>query len=817
MLKHLRRYLFVLLIAVCIPQWLVAQEDVDDYRLYKFYDEEEDVLSWLAKDVDSIALHSPPTRGLYTSNAEYALQSLGFMSRGEDGFRRSYAFEGVELSSSVSRLVAQLNMRSEYSYYVDGYHNTIGRATNHIFHDASHHNEAHRVAISISGRKYLAALSHKATYRLSKRDVALKDDWYLSEYLRVNTGPDLYVDGLFSNGVDLALSLSRQWRNNSFVVAALLPWSRRSVRQATTAEAITLTGNRGYNPAWGMQSGKMRSSRINSSMLPTILTSWQRRLGMWTTMKLSAITSLERLGRTALSWCDAVTPMPDNYRFLPSYFTDDNDARPLADAWRYNDMRYTQIAWDDLYLTNTLQRDGHAAYFVENRRNNRLRAALNLDFTTKFRGVELEYGVNLRLISDRRFKVVDDLMGARHLLNIDYFIIDDVTYGTQYRNNVRDEQLQVYEGDHFGYDYRLTNFTLSAFCIARCNIRNMDFELGANVATDVLRRRGYFEKELFAANRSYGPSRSVTLLPATLFASWCYQLYGHSFDAKFCLLSGVPYPDDIFLQVDYNNRLVDNPRLSTNIVAELGYQLLLKGVTLNARLYTSYHSNECRVLHYYDDLAGEYVDAVVSDISRLNYGVELDAKLQWLRYFSSQLSLNIGRYSYCRDAQVVTYADNDNDLVAVSRSMVRGLSSAAPALSLYADVAFRRSNWHAVVSFGYVGLRHVSPSFIRRTERIASYPHTPEEQAALRDQESLPDATSLGVSLARSFRFKGGYWLSLRLSVDNVIGSANIYSGYEQHRVREVVIGHKNHVRPFDNKLTYGYGRTFRLNISFGF
>jgi hypothetical protein len=244
---------------------------------------------------------------------------------------------------------------------------------------------------------------------------------------------------------------------------------------------------------------------------------------------------------------------------------------------------------------------------------------------------------------------------------------------------------------------------------------------------------------------------------------------------------------------------------------------MLPRLSLSASLYATYHDHESDVLHYYDDLAEEYVDAVVSGVARLNLGVELDARLQWSQYFSSQAAVNIGYHRYAQDATVATYADDDNDLVAVSRSAIRGYNSSMPELATYVDLAFRRSGWQAVVSFSYVGLRYATPSFVRRTERIYSYASTSEEQAALLAQESLGGAVSLNISVARSFRFSGGRWLSVRLAADNLLGSENIYSGYEQHRIRRVVISQREHVRPFANKVVFGYGRTCRINISFGF
>ena len=263
------RLLIIAAIVVSLPQRLSAQEDVEDYHLYKFYKEDSDLLEWFAEPTDSVDVAKVSDGGRRATNWEYQLRMLGYAPRGVSYFESKYLFERVEISSTNSRLLSKLGLRGEYRH--DG---NYLRSTHHSFHDRVLYGRDHLVGANFSGRNYLMALSHQASYPLSKSDIALDDNWLLSQYVRVNSGRDLYVDGLFSNGAEAALSLSRRWRNNSLIVAVMLPWSQRSVRQATYMETITLTQNRGYNPAWGMQNGKMRSSRINSSLTPTLLLSW---------------------------------------------------------------------------------------------------------------------------------------------------------------------------------------------------------------------------------------------------------------------------------------------------------------------------------------------------------------------------------------------------------------------------------------------------------------------------------------------------------------------------------------------------------------
>ena len=146
------------------------------------------------------------------------------------------------------------------------------------------------------------------------------------------------------------------------------------------------------------------------------------------------------------------------------------------------------------------------------------------------------------------------------------------------------------------------------------------------------------------------------------------------------------------------------------------------------------------MVHYYDDIAGEYVDAVISNISRLNFGIEAEASVRWSQYLSSQFKATVGRYRYSNNPSVVVYADNDNDLIARTTSYMKGLRINYPEASAYGDITFRRAGWRATASVQYWGLRHISPSYIRRTERVLNYAPSPEGREALQSQQRLGDA-----------------------------------------------------------------------------
>lgn len=171
-------------------------------------------------------------------------------------------------------------------------------------------------------------------------------------------------------------------------------------------------------------------------------------------MRASAAVETGIRRQSSLAWYDASTPRPDNYHYLPSYFT--GEAFEAVDAvWRAGDERYTQIDWAELYRRNRMQPDGEALYALEDRveRPLRMQTAIRIESEVD---PQLTVACALRVDYDapRRYKQLRDLLGADRLTDIDRFLLDDATYSNRLQNDLRHPDRTVGEGDRFGYDYR---------------------------------------------------------------------------------------------------------------------------------------------------------------------------------------------------------------------------------------------------------------------------------------------------------------------------------------------------------------------------
>lgn len=799
------------------PLRVVAQDVDIDYRAYKFYDEDYDEL--LIPQLDSVAMPAitPNAFSVDDSNMLYALSRLGYRPRGLSSNEEQYTFGRITLNRSVAKQLVALGVARDREESAGGALISGAALSTTEFlvgRDRALRNLKHTVRGEISGQNYLVGIAHRKTWHPSRYGVSLDGEWEINHSLRVRTGRDLYIEGLFTNAVDCGVEASFFNRRHSLSLAATLSYNNRGLRQSSTEEAYSLLNNPLYNPVWGMQCGKVRNSRVLNSIHPDVVALWDYRLTAVTTLHVAANIGFEGLGMTSLAWFDAITPMPDNYRYMPSYYKSDERYVEVMDAWATNNLKYTQIDWEGMYQVNMLQPDGQARYAVAKHRENILNSSLSAYLTSKIADVDLSAGLLLRADVSRNFKVMDDLLGGEYIMDVDYYLIDDAIYSNHLHNNLLTQNRKVVEGDRFGYDYRLSRLLATLYGVASWSYGDGAVDAALAVSTETTQRRGFFEKELFPGEGSYGRSAVVKMYPYALTARWNHYINTHRLGARFMLRGASPEAESMFLQSEYNNRIVRDLALATTLSGELSYGfVVMQKLSLSTALFATATLNDLSLLHYYDDLAGEYVDCVVSGINTIVAGFEVKANVEWSKYLSSSFMATAFASRYTGTSKVSFYSDSSNAHIATSAANVARYRTGVPELAAYGDLEFRVNGWMARAAINYCGVRYVAPSFVRRSDRVLDRASSEEHRRALLRQQSLGDVVNVDFTLSKWFEI-GDSSLGVQLSVRNLLGSSDIQRGYEQNRVRVVNIQNRRHIEPFADRLTYGYPRTFYLSIT---
>ena len=813
------RYILVALFVLCY-RGLSAQEfDLYDFRYYKRFDTVEELLAPERDSTESAKFIL--NRNFSTNALNYNFSHIRFARRGVAHYERKTLLNGVEvpyISWSAIRTL-QLNEESstdEVSLRID----TLKEERTSAGFSFSSRNMPYSIALSTA---------HK-----------LNNGWSLAANIDGRTGRDLHISSVFGNSLSVNLMAAKNWSNKHTLTMAIFARpSMRSTRLATTAEAFRLTGNNLYNPAWGYQNGKVRNSRIRREFLPTAFLCYEGAVSERTRLNLAAALTAGIERYSALDWYDAQTPTPDNYRYMPSFFSGEDDIfLAVESAWQNNDTRYTQIDFDNLIATNRMN-NGEATYAISDRVQRTILASMRGGATTKLERGTLGYGIEAKIANYRNYKQMRDLLGAEYTIDVDYFLLDDDTFGNSLQNNMATPNRHILEGDRFGYDYAIRRHDITAYATYGYSTNRLNLDIAAKAGYCDISRRGFYRKELFADN-SLGVSRHLKFSPYALRLKVGFLVAdNHFIDFNIATEAKPCEEENLFLQSQYNNRTIDNPTLRSTYNAEVRYIFQKSNIAVSTTLFVSAKLNDTQVRHLYDDLSGEYADVVVSGIDQLRYGVEVETEYRFANHFCLTAAAVFGRYKYATNSLITIYSDKSNIMFANHiPSYTKGLSVGnTPQVAITTGLSYYNKGWWATINANYAGLRFVEPSPTMRTNRILAMAVSPEERLAMTTQERLRDAFTIDLSLSKSLyinrlskkiystkavpRFEETHprsRLIFRVGVRNLLGSENIvYNAYEASRLRRYKLAGEYIYKRLDSRYLYAYPRTFYASATFAF
>ena len=813
------RYILVLLFVLSY-RGLSAQEfDLYDFRYYKRFDTVEE-LTAPEKDTTEVAKFIL-NRNFSTRALDYNFSAIRFARRGLPQYERRTLINDLEIDHIGNSAIRALQLDES-------------RSANETRLRIDTLKESRTSAgFSFSSRNTPYSISLATAHKFAK-------DWSLAANLIAKTGRDLHIEGLFGNSLEFNAIATKRWGDkHTLSMAVFARPSMRSARLASTQEAFRLTGNNLYNPAWGYEGGKVRNSRIRREFLPTAFVGYDWQIDKRTTFNLAALLTAGIEKYSSLDWFDAQTPTPDNYRYMPSYFVDEVDIfHSVENAWLSNDTRYTQINFDQLILSNHINGDA-ATYAISDRVRRTVRAAFRGGATTILDKGTISYGLEGATANYRNYKQMRDLLEAKYIIDLDYFLLDDDSYGNSLQNNLSTPDRRIYEGDRISYDYALRKREISAFAAYRYSTERFYIDAAAKVGYCDISRRGFYRKELFADN-SLGVSRHVKLSPYHIRVKAGYLIAdNHHIDATLATEATPSDEENLFLQSQYNNRIIDTPSLRRNYNGEVRYIFQRPEISVVTTLFIAARLNDTKVRHLYYDLQSEYCDVVNSHINTLCYGLEVEAEYRFADHFRATAAATIGRYKYATNSLVTIYTDTANTLIADHvESNMKGLSLGnAPQVAVTAGLSYYNKGWWAAINANYAGLRYIEPSAIMRTNRILAIATSPEQLDALTTQERLRDAFTIDASLSKTLyinrlskrvysttaapRFEDKHPKSrfvFRVGVRNLLGSSNIvYNAYEASRLQRYKLANEYIYSRQASRYLYAYPRTFYASATFAF
>lgn len=650
------------------------------------------------------------------------------------------------------------------------------------------------------------------------------------------------VDGTFYNSAGLFLSLEKRLNAaNSLSLTAFGGPTQRANSSATYQEAYDLVGSNLYNPNWGWYDGKKRASRIVETFDPTVMLNWLYKKDN-TTINTGASVRWVNYSTSALQYYKANDPNPTYYRYLPSYYDDNQELFDLyTDLWR-TDESFRQVKWDELYRINAItvennkalpeaERSG-ASYIQENRHSNQFNAMFNSYLNHRLNSqMAIQAGVSFNYTNGSFYKTVRDLLGADFWLDVDPFSDRDISIAPDnLQNDLDNPNRRVGKGDRFGYDYNLYALQATAWAQHVITTPRWDVNYGMKIAYTQYQREGHMRNGRAPLN-SLGKGQIHRFDDATIKAGAVYKLDGRNYFSLHAEYgTRAPLVDNIYIAPRVKDTSITDPTSERIFSGDIGY-------TWNYRRFrgsiTGFYTSMADVTErfgFYDEQYNTYTNYVISGAKRVYKGIELGMAYKITPSITATFAGTYSRYQYknnpegTRSFENGLYPDTSRKIYlkncyagSVPQSVFNvGIDYAAPQNWFFnLNGTFQGDAYVNLAPAYHESLAHL---WQQADENSGLGMTTVEElearQRELSAQDKLKNAFTLNASIGKAIYFKNNLALNFNVSVNNFLNNKDVVTyAYQQGRLDT-----KNYDRnAYPNRYTYSQGIRVFVNVGIRF
>ena len=687
--------------------------------------------------------------------------------------------------------------------------------TTNIDTRASNYGKGGRITFSFSDRSYnYRTLVSYGTGQLNK-------GWSGAFAIGNRWGGAGFQDGTFYDAQSLFVSVEKQWKTHSLNATFIATPNRRGKSSPNTQEVYDLKGIK-YNEYWGMQSGKLRNSRVKRIIEPIVMLNHKWRLSPKMTLRTNVGFQFGEVGNSRLDHSGGTNPSPTYYQKLPSYFLTQNSASDYEGAYRSQQEFKTngQLDWNQLYVANLTNNEAGlpAAYVLYEDRNDDTQLSGNTILHTEINdNITLIGTLQHRSLRSENFAEVLDVLGGTGYLNVDPYD------GFQFDLNNPDRLVGV--GEKMRYHYQLDAVINEASAMLRFYYPKITGFLAAEYKQTHYQRDGKYKHEAYPKT-SFGKSKKVTFNSGNIKAGFAYKITGkHLFQVNGALLNRAPNLRNSFSNARENNALVDAITQVKITAADVSY--LYRSPLLNVRLTGFYtHIQNANEISFFfaEGIGGDtssFVQEIMQGIDKSHEGIEIGIESQISHSFKLKGAAAIGRYTYDNNPKVYLTSDDFGYLDFGTAKMKNIRLASGPQQAYSLGFEFRENYWWFGLTANYFDHTYLDVSPINRTHNFLldrdGLPFTnydPEQARILLQQEKFDPYAVVNMVVGKSWRV-GKRYVGAFLSVNNLLNQTYKTGGFEQSRnanYNELLEDVNGAQRRFGPKYWYGRGTTFFLN-----
>ena len=809
-----------------------------------FYEEQNDMLfdQNLLDDEEgsaqSIAALTGASDDVYYNAANYDFQPMRFRIRGYDSKYTETYVNGISFNDlargrfnystlgGMSRAFRDKTTSLGLGAAAFGFGN-IGGATD-INTRASHYAPGFNGSVAFTNSNYM--LRAMAMYSTGLN----KNGWAFTVSAIGRYAKEGVIDGTFYNSFGLFASLEKVFNpQHSLNLTVWGAPTQRATNSATYLEAYDLTGDNLYNPNWGWQDGKKRSSKIVETFDPTAVLNWLWKPKNGTTLNTGAAFRSVNYSTSALNWYNAADPRPDYYRYLPSYFADNQEAFDLyTDLWRHDDS-FRQINWDQLYQSNYLNklygRGGNPAnhsssYILENRHSNQINFMLNSVLNHRINdNMTLQAGVSFNYTRAHYYKSIRDLLGGEYWLDVDQFSERDFPGDpSMMQNDLRNPNRLVGKDDTFGYDYYINALHGNAWIQNVITLPQWDINYGLKVGYTQFFRDGKMQNGR-APENSYGKGVTHRFVKGALKAGATYKIDGRNYiTAHVGYETVAPLFEYSYISPRIKDTAIDGLKPERILSGDLSYSWNYRRFRGAVTGFWTEMFDQTERSSFYDDQYSTFMNYVLKGVHTRYKGIEIGAAYKITPSVTLSAAATFARYQYKNRPKGTRSYENgmrpDTTQVVYLKNFYVG-GTPQTAVNVGIDWAAPKS-WFFNVNASWMGDAYVNLSPIRHEalpnlwEKYPSYEELESKMAELAHQDKLRDAFVVNASIGKLIYLDRKTSMNINLNVDNLLNNKKIQTyAYQQGR-----FDYTNYdAGKYPNKYFYAQGIRVYLNVGIRF
>lgn len=813
---------------------VLVSDDVEPLALMGILDETFVDDEGPTQEISSMIIMS---NDVYLNKVGYQLSNFRFKVRGYDNIYQDRYINGVKFNdqnrgvfnySSIGAL-NDVTRNGDAVNYHDPNTFTFGNigGTENINMRAGKFSKGGKITGSYTNRNYYSRAM--ATY-----STGLMDDGYAATVsIGGRYSDEGKIKGTSYRNISYALALEKQWNDGKHSLSFTTFGSpvERGMQGSSVQEVYDLIGDNMYNPNWGLQNGKKRNARMVKAFDPTAIISHVWKINRNATLTTGYGTHYQYDRRTALNWYDGADPRPDYYRYLPSYFEQMgalNIRDDYQDRWRSKDSKFTQVDWDGMFEANrTGQRrdDGDpnaAIYMVEGRRSDLFEHTLNSTLNLNLPGnLKTTVGLGARTTESKQFKEVDDLLGAKYVIDVDKFAERDFGGGSdQKQNDLNFPNRKAYKDDVFGYDYRLNIHSADLWFQNQHSMRNMEIYYGGKIEWTSFGRTGKMKNGRHPDD-SYGTGKTHTFIDFGFKGGMTYKFSGrHFLTGNINFATEAPLPNDAYISPRIWDGTVDNLQSSKVFSADLSYIFSMPSFRGRATVFQTNFFDKVKKTSYYYDHMRTFLHHVLNGLNSTHRGVEIGFAYQLDNNWSFDLVGTMAEYYYTNNPMgTLNYENGMSDPIPEKVYMKDVYVGGTPQFAGTLGINYFKNFWFLNLSINGTARSYIDVAPIRRL--VSNYqiaevnPNIPEQFDAYKQliaQERFGSNYTLDFSLGKILYLPNKHAVNVNMSFNNLLDRRNIKTGGYQQGRSDIKTPTK-----FSNKYYYMQGFNCFLNASYRF